>query len=100
MKQEFDKLQSISFKEYLKKMNILKIEIDNDKRILIIVDGKDNSLSKIYLSAQITHHLDLNELLDFSASRVNKDYYIFENGTKGYDWLWYYDIQSIENLFD
>jgi hypothetical protein len=55
--------------------------------------------SLVYLSANIDHQIQKDELLNVNHNIKEKAYYVYENGIKGYDWLWHYaDLLSLKEL--
>lgn len=99
MNSGFDKYNSITFSEYLLKKNGYDIVFDYDKHQLKINDLTGETTAIVYLSANIDHQIQRDELLNKVVDKKTKAYYVYENGIKGHDWLWHYgDLVSLNEL--
>ena len=98
MNEEFDKYHSIPFFQYYSKKNGTRININYERRTLSITDADISTVATVHFSNSIKDKIDIEELLNKKIKK-NKAYYVYENGTRGNDWLWYYgDLVSIEEL--
>jgi hypothetical protein len=100
MSNEFDKYNSIPFQEYFSERGGQEVYIDYTNRLLKIQDKKGTTKAIVHFSNNINHEINIDELLNRSVDKKEKAYYVYENGIKGHDWLWYYgDFISLNELF-
>ncbi|MBU3658269.1 MAG: hypothetical protein FGM14_00185 [Flavobacteriales bacterium] len=100
MNNENNEYQSIPFIEFYEKTKGSRINLDFEKRIVEIYDNNDNLLKIIHFSVQIDAVFDVNELLLTYEQGRKKVFFVYENGNKGLDWLWYYgDLFDLSTMF-
>lgn len=99
MKTNDEKYNSIPFTAYFAERNGKEVIIDDVNRIVKIKDKDDNISGIVHYSININHTVDRNMLLDNTSQERDKVYYVYQDGTKGRDWLWHYgDLISLDKL--
>lgn len=95
----FDKYNSVPFQVFFSKSNGHQVKLDYANRLLVIRDENNTTTAIVHFSNSITHEINMDELLNQSVEKKKKAYYVYENGTHGNNWLWYYgDLMSIADL--
>jgi hypothetical protein len=96
----FDQYNSIPFEQYLEKKEGDKFYVDNENRCVTIFDNLGNIKAKVLYSAKIISIEHDISLLNKIGPRTNI-YYVYEDGIKNCDWLWFYgNLGNIEDLFE
>lgn len=99
MNNKDEEYKSIPFTTYFSERNGKEVFIDNTNRIIRIRDGVSNLVGVVYFSDNINHIVHKEDLLGITDQPIEKVYYVYQNGAKGYDWLWHYgDLIQLDEL--
>lgn len=100
MLNEFQVYNSVPFNEFYKKLNGFELKLDFINRKVEIYDISNIIVATLQFSSQIQTKFGEVDLMNIENKDRTKVYYVYTNGIKGYNWLWYYEVNSISKMFE